>query len=236
MPRQLFSAGLLACALLFSGCDTVNTAINDALPEISVGDGILGLNGESGVEVTAEFAASKSGAIQATALFSLNETFDDLDTGDIQKLTALSTSLILAAGSSGQLITVNRGSAASLPDAIVVSGGSVTVTLSDGTSTFSMPSTSFGALGTLTRQAGCAADAASCGYIPSVGSSYVLATYSLGAAQASGVLDVVRESTPATPNTLVLTLDLTVSGNDLAGTSASLRVGEFETTVQAEIF
>ena len=236
MSRPIISAGLFACVLLFSGCDTVNTALNDALPEINVGNGVLGLDGEAGTELTGEFSASKAGGIQATARFALNKTFDDLDTGDVTKLTNLSTSLILAAGASGQLITINRGTASSLPDEIEISGGSVAVSLTDNTFSFSLPTTAIPSLGTLNRQSGCAADAASCGYVPSVAATTVIATYTLNSTQASSVLDVIQSGPSPTPNTIDLTLDLTVSNNALAGTSATLRVGEFNTTVQAEIF
>jgi hypothetical protein len=237
MSRQFISAGLFACVLLFSGCDTVNTALNDALPEINVGNGVLGLDGESGTEISGEFAASKTGGIQATARFSLTKEFDDLETGDITALTNLSTELIMAAGASGQLITINRGSAASLPDAIVISGGSIDISLSDtGGNSFTLPNTTFPALGALTRQSGCDASALSCGYIPGGTANFVLATYVLNQTQATGVLNVIRESNPMSPNTLALTLNLTVSGNELAGTSATLRIGESNTTVQAEIF
>lgn len=234
MSRHLFSAGLFACVLLFSGCDSVNTALNDALPEINVGNGVLGLDGEAGTEVSGEFVASKTAS--ATARFSLNKTFDDLETGDITALTNLSTDLILAAGTSGQLITINRESAASLPDQIVITGGTIEIALTDDLSSFTLDTTTFPAVGTLTRQSGCAADAQSCGYIPSGTVNAVLASYVLSQAQATEILTVIRESTPPTPNTIALTLDLSVSDTSLAGTSATLRIGESNTTVQAEIF
>ncbi|NNE69380.1 MAG: hypothetical protein HKN29_03330 [Rhodothermales bacterium] len=222
-------ARVAVLTVLVAGCSIVDDAINDALPEIGISEGVLGLGGESGVELSGEFsdsgAADKAGDIQAVATFNYTKEFDDLDSGDINTIQSLATSLGMTQ------LTLNRGSAAALPDAVNITATSVSFTLSDS------PQNSFSAVGgtntavTLTRATGCAATASSCQYTGT--DDYVeLAQFTLNN-QAAEVFSIVKFSDPATRNTVDLTVELTVSNPqaEVDGLTATIRLGEFETTV-----
>ncbi|MFT5144453.1 MAG: hypothetical protein ACI80V_003594 [Rhodothermales bacterium] len=235
MSKILSRAGWLACGvLLLSGCDAVDTAINDALPEVGVADGVLGLGGEAGTEVTSSFAAGKSGGIDAVATFTVSDTFNDLDSGDIQTISNLSTTVGLNV-LNGTLVGLTRTSGSTpLPNTITITAARVSWTLSDASASVADDKSTALSL-TLTRLGTCAAEATSCGYAAaSIFEVFPLATFAPSNTAATSIFNIVKQSTPATPNSVNLSVVLTVTNTaaEFSGMAATVRIGESETTLQ----
>ena len=230
--------GVMAVATLcvaLAGCDTVNDAINDALPEIGIADGFLGLNGESGVEMQGTFsalAAAKSGDIQTTASFARTESFADLNNGDVTKINAAATSLALMS------LTLTRGTAATLPTEITITSGSVTYSVSDAGATLSGSTFPLPFSLVFPRASGCQETANSCVYSPTGLTRVILALLDLNQAESATLIQIIGQSTPSTPNSATVSVSLTLANplTELQGMTATARVGEFNTTIQPVLF
>lgn len=249
-PRFARTAGLCVALTLFAGCSLIDDQLNEAVPSFPVSDGVFGLNGDQGAEATGTFsAAGKASDIEATAALSLSRTFDDVDAGDFSEITELTTTLGLAVLTGNVGMTLVRGSAASLPATVSVTGWALDWLIEDathqGAAGLSTPSGNpivSGAPVTFTRAAGCAATAASCGYT----------TTDVAALQSLFPIEITQEAylnqltsivmTPSggtnSPNSLDLTLTVTVSnpGAEVAGIQVTVRVAEFETSVTPIVF
>ncbi|GAB5521237.1 MAG: hypothetical protein RhofKO_34880 [Rhodothermales bacterium] len=88
MTRSILLAFTL---LVMLGCDAIDDAVNDRLPDVTIGDGVLGLNGVEGAEASGTIASSGAAYKQAaTATLALNRGFADYDAngGGLQLFTS----------------------------------------------------------------------------------------------------------------------------------------------------
>lgn len=243
LPSVWFVSLLLI--LVPVGCDT----LNDAVPQISIAGGVFGLGGATGSEMSGSFSAAKfADSEAATASFTLNETFDDLDAGDFGTLNRIITTIGVPSPG-GVVLKLTRTGGGSFP---------ATVTTNTWTLNFQITSAGSTPLGTPTggpivkspgnitfsRAPGCTDADTECSYL--VGAEQadrlqLLFPFEITATSYLNQLAaLVFRPTGGTnsPNTLALTLAVTVTNDqsDFNGLGALLRVGEFETSVRPVVF
>jgi hypothetical protein len=129
---------LAAALILLAGCDTLYDKVNENLPEVGVSDGVLGFNGEEGVETAGSFRAvgGRGNASQTMATFTVERTFDDEGPTDFG-VREITTSIGIAL-SDGIGLTITRPGD-SLPEAIRMSGFSLSGGVSDSENAFVFP-------------------------------------------------------------------------------------------------
>ena len=235
-PFYVRTAFAVLLVLTFSGCDALNDAINDALPEVGIADGIFGL-GPDGTEMQGSFGGG-AGKAAAVGTFSLTKTFDDLDSGDISEVSSISSSIQMLLYSGNANIELERGEAARLPNSLTLTNLSLTWSLSDANTNLSGQISRGNTQVLLTRWEGCSATAASCPYSGNPLAGVLIGHFESAGAQAAQIFGMIAQSTPATPNTVQFTVTMTVSNSELemAGIGARIRVGEIDTTVQPILF
>lgn len=244
MRNPLLSA-LVAAAVILSGCDT----LNDAVPPVSVSGGVFGLNGTTGVELSGVFTpAGKTEALAATAVFTLNETFDDVAAGDFGEIDELTTHLGIAVASGDAALTLVNTGGGSYPASVTATAFALDFSISDVHTTLGPPWDLYaGTFVTFSRSPSCSDAASECAYFVSAGAVDELSelfpieiTSDENAAYLATLSDVVfrEDGEPNTVNTLqvALAVQLTNAVSEFDGLEARIRVGEYETQVRPVIF
>lgn len=246
---MLRSLLLLLCALsLTVGCDAIDDAVNDALPEVTISEGVLGLNGSDGTELSGSFSATTSASKQAAvATLNLTRAFDDYDSGE-GTISSFVSSLGLPAYEDGSFFRITEPANGTFPDAISISTGvvSLTITVRDlqssqeltipvtGTAVFVPPLNRLGAL------ASC--DGSPCAAYSTPDIAEEAARMFRINIQAGADLDrlqaiVFGECEGANCNQVeaTLTIGITNDAADVAGARLFTKLGEVETTVQPQV-
>lgn len=235
-----------ALAVVLSACGVLNAFV----PEVDIAEGAFGLGGAAGTELSpASFVDSGAAltTLAATATFSVNETFEDIDQTDaegttIKGLDTLKTTFGVATYANDVAFKLTQPTSGTYPATLNLTGFSLNFKLSDSANTLETPiagiPTEAPLAVTLTKEAACADTAAQCGYTVSAADKIALQTLFAIAIDGNIAKDVGTIVLGGGTNTLALTLGVSVSNeaSELAGSEAVFKLGEYETKVKPVIF
>ncbi len=246
MKRISILLTTVALAVVLSACGVLNAFV----PEVEIPEGAFGLGGAEGTELSpASFVDSGAAltTLAATATFSINETFEDIDQTDaegtkIKGLDTLKTTFGVATYANDVAFKLTRPTSGTYPATLNLTSFTLSFKLSDSAKTLETPiagvPTAAPLAVTLTKEAGCADTALQCGYTVSAANKAQLQALFAIAIDGNIAKDVGTIVLAGGTNTLELTLGVSVSNaaSELIGSEAVFKLGEYETKVKPVIF